>query len=119
MQVFLARWAQRLSWQEGADVFWVSWEKVYRAVESVVTYGLAHRDLSNISAIGVDEVAYAKGHRYVTLVYQLDGASRRLLHISEGRTARSLLRFFRCSSAAGSMPGQASDMCARTCGRRI
>lgn len=94
MQVFLARWARRLSWQEVADVFWVSWEKVYRAVQSVVAYGLTHRDLSNISAIGVDEVAYAKGHRYVTLVYQLDGTSRRLLHISEGRTVRSLLRFF-------------------------
>ena len=101
MQVFLARWEQRLSWQEVADVFWVSWEKVYRAVESVVTYGLAHRDLSNISAIGVDEVAYAKGHRYVTLVYQLDGASRRLLHISEGRTARSLLRFFQMLKRGG------------------
>ena len=78
-------WARRLSWQEVADVFWVSWDRVYRAVQAVVAYGLAHRDLSGIEAIGVDEVAYAKGHRYATVVYQLNGESRRLLHVSEGR----------------------------------
>ena len=94
LTVFLARWARRLSWKQVAEVFLVSWGRVYRAVESVVNYGLAHRDLTGIGAIGVDEVAYAKGHRYATLVYQLDEARRRLLHVSEGRTARSLLGFF-------------------------
>ena len=68
LELFLSRWAQRLSWKQAADVFHVSWEKVYRSVEAVVAYGLAHRDLSEIEAIGVDEVAYRKGHRYLTLV---------------------------------------------------
>jgi transposase len=94
LTVFLARWARRLSWKQVAEVFGVSWDRVYRAVESVVNYGLTHRDLTGITAIGVDEVAYAKGHRYATLTYQLDESRRRLLHVSEGRTARSLLGFF-------------------------
>ncbi len=94
MQVFLATWARRLSWREVADVYWVSWDRVYRSVQWVVAYGLSHRDLSGIEAIGIDEVAYAKGHRYATLVYQLNGESRRLLHVSEGRSVKSLLRFF-------------------------
>ena len=65
-------------------------------MESVVSYGLAHRELSGITAIGVDEIAYAKGHRYATLVYQIDsGGSRRLLYVGEGRTVKTLLRFFR------------------------
>lgn len=95
MQVFIARWARRLSWKEVAEIFWVSWDGVFRAVESVVRYGLEHRQLEGIEAIGVDEVAYQKGHRYLTLVYQIDEGFRRLLHVSEGRTAKSLLRFFR------------------------
>ena len=94
LTVFLATWARRLSWKQTAQVFAVSWDSVYRAVSSVVTYGLAHRDLLGITAIGVDEVAYAKGHRYVTLVYQLDQGRRRLLHVREGRSVKSLLRFF-------------------------
>lgn len=40
-------------------------------------------------------MADAKGHRYLTLVYQIDAGCRRLLHISEGRTVKSLLRFFK------------------------
>ena len=95
LAVFLSRWARLLSWQQTAVMFGVSWESVYRAVEQVVRYGLAHRDLSGIGAIGVDEVAYAKGHNYLTLVYQLDAGSRRLLHIGEGRSVKSLLGFFR------------------------
>jgi transposase len=74
--------------------FQVSWEAVYRSVEQVVAYGLKHRDFSGIGAIGVDEVAYAKGHKYLTLVYQLDSGCRRLLHVSQGRSVKGLLGFF-------------------------
>ena len=94
MVVFLARWARLLSWWQVAQVFAVSWDSVYRAVQQVVAYGLEHRDLSGIGAIGVDEVAYAKGHMYLTLVYQLDGGCRRLLHISQGRSVKGFLGFF-------------------------
>ncbi len=94
MTVFLARWARLLSWWQVAVMFGVSWDSVYRSVQQVVAYGLAHRDLSGIGAIGVDEVAYAKRHKYLTLVYQLDGNCRRLLHVSKGRSIKGLLRFF-------------------------
>ena len=33
---FLARWARRLSWNEVAEVFHTSWEKVFRSVELAV-----------------------------------------------------------------------------------
>jgi transposase len=95
MELFLARWARRLSWSEVAVVFSSTWEKVQAAVAAVVEYGLAHRDLSEVTAIGVDEVAYAKGHRYATLVYQIDEGRRRLLSVTEGRTMKSLLRGLR------------------------
>jgi transposase len=91
---FLARWAKRLSWQETAEVFQTSWGKVFRAVQWVVEYGLEHRDLSQVSTIGVDEVAWQKGHRYLTVVYQLDAGRRRLLWVGQDRTIKTLLRFF-------------------------
>jgi hypothetical protein len=37
--LFLARWARKLSWKETAEVFRTSWEKVFDAVEYVVTSG--------------------------------------------------------------------------------
>lgn len=93
--VFLARWARRLSWKEVASIFQTSWETVYRSVAWVVEYGLKARSLEGVTAIGVDEVQFQKGHRYLTVVYQIDSSCRRLLWVGQDRTAKTLLRFFR------------------------
>jgi transposase len=92
--LFLARWARRLSWKETAAAFRTSWEKVFDAVEHVVTHGLEHRSLGRIDAIGVDEIQYAKGHKYLTLVYQIDPGVTRLLWIGKERTIESFQGFF-------------------------
>jgi transposase len=87
---FLSTWAKRLSWSEVATIFRTSWDSVYRAVEHAVKWGLAHRDLSKLSALGVDEIAWSRGHSYLTLVYDIGGATRRLLAVAEERTEASL-----------------------------
>src|SRR5580700_263601 len=92
--LFLARWARRLSWKETAEAFRTSWDKVFDAVEHVVTYGLGHRQLGQIDAIGVDEIQYAKGHKYLTLVYQIDLGVTRLLWVGRERTIESFQGFF-------------------------
>ena len=92
--LFLARWARRLSWKETAAAFHTSWEKVFDAVEHVVTWGLQHRSLGQIDAIGVDEIQYAKGHKYLTLVYQIDLGVTRLLWVGKERTIESFQGFF-------------------------
>lgn len=92
---FLARWARRMSWKEVAQVFRTSWESVFRAVEMAVEWGRAHQDLSAIRAIGIDEIAWKKGHKYLTLVYQIDSACKRLLWVGQARRVKTLLQFFR------------------------
>jgi transposase len=92
--LFLARWARRLSWTETADAFHTSWDKVCDAVEYVVTWGLEHRTLAPIRAIGVDEIQYAKGHKYLTLVYQIDPDLTRLLWVGKERTVETFRGFF-------------------------
>ncbi len=54
--LFLARWARKLSWKETADSFRTSREKVFDAVEHGVTFGLQHRVLGQIDAIGVYQI---------------------------------------------------------------
>jgi transposase len=90
---FLAHWARKLSWKEVAESFQTSWEKVCNSVEYVVQWGLQHRELGPIFAIGVDEIQYAKGHKYLTLVYQIDDLTR-LLWVGKERTEESFQRFF-------------------------
>jgi transposase len=92
---FLAAWAKKLSWKEVAVSFRTTWEKVFRSVEWAVQWGLAHRDLSNVRSIGVDEVLWQRGHKYLTVVYQIDTEGKRLLWVGKDRTLKTLLRFFR------------------------
>ena len=92
--LFLAHWARKLAWKEVAESFHCSWDRVRDAVEYVVEYGLLHRTLGSIFAIGVDEIQYAKGHKYLTLVYQIDRECIRLLWIGKERTIESFQGFF-------------------------
>jgi len=92
---FLATWAKRLSWKEVAEVFHTSWDSVVRSVKMAVDWGLEHRDLSGIMAIGTDEICWRKRkEKFITLVYQLDAGKRRLLWIGKDRTAKTFRSFF-------------------------
>jgi transposase len=91
---FLASWARVLSWKETARRFRTSWDAVFRAVSIAVRWGLANRSLDGIRSIGVDELSWKKGHKYLTLVYQIDHGCRRLLHIAQNRTGKSFEAFF-------------------------
>jgi transposase len=92
---FLAHWAKRLSWKEVAEAFRMSWDTVFRSVEMAVEWGRANQDLSGIRSVGVDEIAWQRGHRYLTLVYQIDAHRKRLLWLGEKRRVKTLLGFFR------------------------
>lgn len=90
---FLAFWARKLSWTDTAKSFRVSWDIVTNAVTWVVEWGLAHRNIDNVTAIGVDEIQYHGGHNYLTLVYQIDKHCRRLLWIGKKRKKKTLHEF--------------------------
>ena len=91
---FLARWAKRLSWKETAEAFQTTWDNVFRSVKMAVAWGLTHRNLENVTAIGIDEISWGKGPKYLTLVYQIDAGCRRLLWIGRERTQKTLRAFF-------------------------
>ena len=98
---FLASWAKRMTWTDVARAFRASWDTVFRAVATAVEWGLARRNLQNVYSIGVDEISLRRGHRYLTLVYQIDAGCRRLLWIGENRKVETLLSFFRWLGPAG------------------
>jgi transposase len=93
MMGFLARWARRLSWRETAQVFQTSWESVYRSVECMVEWGLAHRQLDGVESLGVDEIHWGQGTKadnFLTVIYQIDAHCRRLLWIGKRRSEKTL-----------------------------
>ena len=91
---FLSTWARRLSWSQVASLFGTSWNRVYRSVRHAVLWGIVHREEPEFTAIGIDEIAARRGHRYLTLVYQIDAGKRRLLWAGRERKEKTLEGFF-------------------------
>lgn len=84
--------AQRESWQETARVYGLNWKSVATLVRRAVDYGLAQRRRKPLHWIGIDEVSRKKGHRYLTVVYDLE--RRVLVWVGEDRTENTLTQFF-------------------------
>ena len=59
-----------------AEAFRTSWDKVFNAVEYVVAFGLEHRVLGQIDAIGVDEIHSAERKRLLGWRYAKHGRTR-------------------------------------------
>jgi len=91
---FLQSWAKVLSWTEVGRRFGVSWHVVFDAVRYAVQWGREHQDLDDVRSIGVDELSWKKGHKYLTVVYQVDHHRRRLLWVGRDRTAATFEGFF-------------------------
>lgn len=72
LMVTLATWARVLTWKQVAAQFRCSWSTVEAAVDEAVAYGMAHRDLSTVTHIGIDEISRKRGHVYVTNFYDLN-----------------------------------------------
>jgi len=92
---FLARWAKRMSWMDVAEAFQTTWDNVFRSVKMAVEWGRQHMDLEGVTAIGIDEIQWQRGHEYLTVVYQIDEHRKRLLWVGQHRKVKTLLRFFR------------------------
>lgn len=95
--LFLSRWAKLLPWQRAASLFNTSWDTVRRSVEWAVGWGLEHRDLSGVEALGVDELHHGRGKKsanFVTVIYQIDAGARRLLWVGRKRTQATLANGF-------------------------
>jgi len=71
----------------------IAWRTVAAIVTRVVTDGCDTNDLlAGLSRIGIDEIAYRKGHRYLTVI--VDHTSGRLVWAREGRNKDTVAAFF-------------------------
>ena len=110
--LYLAHWARKLSWKDTALSFGTTWDQVCHAVQYVVQWGLAHRELGTLRAIGVDEIHIGRSQKFLTLVYQIEADCMRLLWVGKDRTKHSFEKFFALigEQVAGKIEFVCSDM---------
>ena len=84
--------AQQMAKTPIARLLHIAWDSVGRIVERVVADHLDERRLAGLVAIGVDEISYRRGQRYLTCV--ADHARGAIVWAKPGRDADTLQAFF-------------------------
>jgi len=84
--------AQQMAKTPIAGLLRVGWDSVGRIVARVVGDHLDERRLAGLVAIGVDEISYRRGQRYLTSV--ADHQTGAIVWCSPGRNAATLQAFF-------------------------
>lgn len=84
--------AQRTDKTSVVEMFGIAWVTVGRIVGRVVEQLRPDDPLHGLRYIGVDEISYRKGHRYLTTVTDHD--SGRIVWAAEGKNADTLKAFF-------------------------
>jgi len=84
--------AQQMAKTPIAGMLRIGWDTVGRIVERVVKDHLDERRLSGLVAIGVDEISYRRGQRYLTSV--VDHHAGAIVWCAPGRNAQTLQAFF-------------------------
>lgn len=78
----------------------IAWRTVGSIIERVTGDALAKKNpLLGVTRIGIDEVSYRKGHRYVTVV--MDHDTGRMIWAAPGRSSKTLAKFFRLLGKEG------------------
>jgi transposase len=92
MEGLAIAWLKHASQKAVAEQLHLSWDEVHGIMERAVERGLARRQEEEIPQLGVDEKAFRKGHKYLTLVNDL--RRNRVLYVAEGREQSSLDGFW-------------------------
>lgn len=93
LQDLVAFMAQRMDKTTITKLLRVSWEAVAKIVIDVVADSLDVARLDGLYRIGVDEVSYRKGHRYLTVVANHD-AGGAVVWAKEGKGSDTLVDFY-------------------------
>ena len=103
-------WLQIASQTAVARQLGLTWDEIHAIMERAVERGLKRRQAEPIQHIGIDEKAFRKGHRYLTLVNDLDRC--RVLYVSADRKQSSLDDFWPTltESQRGGIEAVAMDM---------
>ncbi len=83
--------AQQMAKTPIAGLLRIGWDTVGRIVARVVADHLDERRLAGLVAIGIDEISYRRGHRYLTSV--VDHKTGAIVWCSPGRNAATLQAF--------------------------
>jgi len=88
---YVAMLCEKMSLKDVAEVAGINWKTAKRIDKQALQKLVKDLKKAKPNRIGVDEIAYAKGHKYLTIVRDLDGG---VIWVKEGRSKEVLDQFF-------------------------
>jgi len=85
-------WLKAASQKAVAEELGLSWDEIHGIMDRAVRRGLQRRQAEPVRHLGVDEKAFRKGHKYLTVVNDL--IRGRVLYVAEDRKQASLDGFW-------------------------
>jgi transposase len=95
---------QQMPFAAVARIVGLSWHRVHAICTRYVELPLADADLSDVSAVAIDETSSRRGHNYVTLV--ADMTARRVVFVTEERDSQTIADFAQYLREHGADPHQ-------------
>jgi transposase len=75
-----------------AELLDLDWKTVKKIDKRYLTEKFSHPDYSSLKILAIDEVSYKSGHRYLTIVLDLERT--KVVWVGEGRNKETLDKFF-------------------------
>jgi transposase len=101
--------SRHMTIQDVADHLQVSWDLIKEIQRADLETRFARPKLKKVRQIAIDEISIAKGHRYMTVVLDLERGN--VLFVGDGKGADALLPFWRRLRASGAkIRAVATDM---------
>lgn len=83
--------------------------RLWRVIIHYVEQALARADFSAVTRVAVDETAAKRGHNYISLFVDID--QRRVLHVTEGKDAKTVAAFAADLEAHGGKAENIAEVC--------
>ena len=101
--------AQQMPFQAVAQMTGLSWHRAKAICDHYVDDAVELTDLSEVTAVSIDETSSQRGHEYVTLV--VDDAQRRVIFVTEGKDAETIAGFGEHLTAHGGKVEKIKNAC--------
>ena len=103
MERLVIDWLRAASQKAVGERLGLTWDEIHEMMErAVVERGMERRLAEPLPQLGVDEKAFRKGHKYFTLVNDLERS--RVLYVAEDRTHASLDGFWETARVSRPWP---------------
>jgi len=99
---------QQMPFAAVARAVGLSWHRVHAICARYVELAAAEADLSDVTAVAIDETSSRRGHNYLTLA--ADMTARRVLFVTEGRDSGAIADFAHYLRQRGADPAQVKSV---------